>query len=573
MNFPIFGEGGGKVSNVCRIGKLTAKKPAFIYFASLILIGTATVKILSLQLAHHAINPFASPNQVFSFISQGYFLLSAAFLEYALALIILFTGNITVNYLLVGWFSALCFAYRFAVTTYGVKSCACMGVWTGSFQAVSDRASTIALIALSGITVIGIASRFRFITNIIRQKHSATGKGWITPLSRRSRNFALFSTLAFVPLCSAKSYVAIELEVTQTNFYSFRQTNGMAGHSSKTSSWISHCIVGLDYWSIESEFARGSIDKYYYDGTNVYHTMYAKKGFVAQPLDPRAEQLIQKLPFKLKPLPSVEDLPSLPRNLTVTPGGHPLDNMGANLPWFALCSGGYLRSPGRLLPLAGAEIRQFPGSFGFTDRTECFEDSLGLPKTSELLTSVKLLAAAPFHESLFRDLQGRENYNVMAQTVSVPTGLLISRYEVISSTNINDWHIPTRFKYEQFDFSTNSPRQNTLSLQGLVTSIKPSEAPNPIVTTNNVYSVVDYRFRDEKKVVDEIHYSLRNRFIPPVTDASLRKNFSARIAIAPIDPVITSKRGIYGLFIALLCIPFVISAWNYIKQRKDKKAK
>jgi len=246
------------------------------------------------------------------------------------------------------------------------------------------------------------------------------------------------------------------------------------------------------------------------------------------PPNPRWEAMKNRLPV-LRNEKRAAELAGKYTFLTVTPGGHPLANAGGNLPWLAFCSGRYLRTPGRVIPLTGADIRHVPESFGFTDKTEVFADELGLPRSVELFVSTERLRSAWSHESLLRDGRVREQPRRTATE-----GALAARYLVLQHTNFAGWNVPTLFSYEQF--KRDGSKAITVRAFGSVTDIRLVDMPASFVSATGLYSVVDYRFRDREKVVDEIHYSITNGTVEPATSPELKRLFNSQAAVAPIDP-------------------------------------
>jgi hypothetical protein len=240
----------------------------------------------------------------------------------------------------------------------------------------------------------------------------------------------------------------------------------------------------------------------------------------------------------------------------------------------AFCSGSYLRLPGRLLPLTGAEIRHVDWSFGLQDRTQRYDDDLGLPSEVDLLASADLLQRDPLHESLLR--AGRtalELRKALKLDSELPERFLCGRYQVLECTNLNGWHIPTRFTYEQYLPRPDKTPMRKLFVTGAVTSVSIVEELPSIISSGQPYSVVDYRFRAKQKLVDEIHYGISNGVIRAVNDPILQGLYKKRLDSAPLDPVIKVRFGIYGLFAVLLAAPVIAACirW-FIKRNKSKKS-
>jgi len=378
-------------------------------------------------------------------------------------------------------------------------------------------------------------------------------------------------TVSAQPLVST-NYFEVQLQVTQTNYYPSIQkgTNGIISkyRAQKTCSWTAQCVVGLNKWLIVSDFSRAKFS-YYYDGSNVCQT--------DEPLNldtPHTNNLSKLL---LKSFPKLVFYSSSnyirANHLTITPGEHPLDNFGVNLPWLAFCSGRYLCLTNRLIPLTGAEIRHLTGAFGFRDETSTFEDNLALPKDVKLFASVKLLEKAVSHESLLRGLRtSSEIRKTLKPEVNWPDNFFAGHYQVLDHTNLNGWSIPTLFSYQQFVPGTKTNKEPWLSLSvcGSITSLRAIDEPLSIVSIKERYGVVDYRFRNERKLVDEIHYAMSNSMVKPVTDPALQAQYRLVLASAPIDPVIKARFGMQGFFAFLTLGPALIIFVKWLRNNKHK---
>ena len=143
------------------------------------------------------------------------------------------------------------------------------------------------------------------------------------------------------------------------------------------------CIVGSNEWRIEDRFDLNALDTCYFDGTNVYRST---QGFRKTTDAPPKPWLTNKFYTNSAPIPdSLEGNPSV--TIIPSPGGHPLGTLGVNLLWLAFCSGDYLKQPGRSVPEPFGDIVTSPDSFAYADKTLTFEDSFGLPRSMDLLTS------------------------------------------------------------------------------------------------------------------------------------------------------------------------------------------
>jgi hypothetical protein len=171
----------------------------------------------------------------------------------------------------------------------------------------------------------------------------------------------------------------------------FRCTNRVrhVGLPAETNEWnhTVHCVVGLNVWHIEGNFARNSQIEYLFTGTNITRHVVLN--------DPHFGK----------------------REWTWT-----RDSVGAgvgeasqgNLAWLAFCSGPLLRQKDRVIPWPDPD--GYPISVASSDTTTVFKDELGLP-SHVTLSSVNRLVAC--------------------------------QYMVLESTNFLGWTFPLRFELTQ----------------------------------------------------------------------------------------------------------------------------
>lgn len=365
--------------------------------------------------------------------------------------------------------------------------------------------------------------------------------------------------LAILPIVTDVSWAHtafdVRMIITQTNFpqFSERFTNSSAAlsRSIKRASWTARCIVDGSNWQIESHFSPNAIDSYSYDGTNVLHqTKIVQR--IALP---------DAMPIRLLEQP--EGDPNIDTNdwvfLTITPGMQPLDNLGGNLPWLVFCSGPFFKYSDSAVPLPGADVRHVAGAFGFEHEVRTFPDDLGLPAACDFIASAELLEKAAVHDSLLRD--GRtaaDNKAALRPLVGFADGFVVGSYRVLNRTNLEGCSLPTLFTYEQFRTGFDERANLALYLRGEILSIETTQSSSPLLSNTQLYSVVDYRFRSKRGVVDDLHYGITNGVVPTINDPALQKLFAARVAVAPLDPVFKAHYGMYGVLAALLAGPVLI---------------
>lgn len=564
-----------------RIGRVA------VAVAALILMATATAKLVSVwKLGGPVAGSLGHPSLVVPWLSEGWVLIIAALAEYILAAVILLSKSMSVRFGTLAWFSVVCLLYRYVLHAADWEApCNCTGVWNQNHQQTADMVGVVLLCLLTAIGWFGIlgvvtahfAPRMNWQG---AQKPDGTRLPAVSKASALLRNTAGFFVLIFIS-SSGKGqsigYYEIQLQISQTNLY---YTNSYHTNTNRTEavvakertfSYTARCVFGPSKWLIETHFSPSATHTYHFDGTNIYHTTELK---------PNRSRSLEKKLGKAYPFLSQAEVTNSSDwvFLTITPGEHPLSDFGANLPWLAFCSGHYLRSENRLIPLAGAKIRHVAASFGFKDNTTSFPDALGLPRKLELLASVGLLKKSPLHQSLIRGGRTENELQIaLNPVVSFPERFLAARYEVLSHTNLNGQSIPTEFSYAQFLPGSKGVPLLTLAVLGKVSSIHPAETPTFALSTPQRHSVVDYRFRHKRKLVDSIRYSITNGVVLDEHDPRLQSLYESAASRAPIDPVIKARLGIYGLFLALAAGPVLAGGWWYMtkltKKKKQKKGK
>ncbi len=558
-----------------------------LILAAIILVATASAKVISVwRLGGPTTGSLGQPNLVVPWLSEGWMLLVAALAECLLAAVILRSRSAALRFGTLAWFSVACLLYRSVLhAADGTAACNCAGVWNGNHQATGDLVAGLLLGVLGAIGWLGllatvIASR-RARATTDAAGHSETGKRLIqrTSICRSLMCIGVCGMLIATPFIGAGQspvYYQVELQISQTNYF-MRRGDANAGQAAsvidqRIYSYATRCVFGAEKWLIETHFSRSAVHTYYFNGATVYHLIKLVPNNSPEYLKIQ-KQLDSLLPVHTKAREA--DAPEW-ESLTITRGSHPLSDFGASLPWLAFCSGPYLRSPDRLVPLPGAEIRHVAASFGFRDHTTTFPDPLGLPRELELAASANLLRKSPLHESLLRGGRTPSELKIALQPqVSYPDGFLTARYRVISHTNLNDWNVPTGFSYEQFIPRPNGEHFRTLTVLGQVTRIAPVEAPDFSLSTTQRYSVVDYRFRHKRKLVDAIHYAITNGLLLDEHTPRLQKLYETAVSRAPIDPVVRARLRIYGLFLALAGVPVIAMVWCYITKlaKQTKKGR
>ena len=196
------------------------------------------------------------------------------------------------------------------------------------------------------------------------------------------------------------------------------------------------CISGTSLWRIENTASVNGIERMFCDGTNMYEYL--------RQTGPAPDMFNGNPPLgtpRFEPYSPTNDSVSI----NIFPGTTPSQDVGIGIPWLAFCSGPYLRLPNHVIPLP---LRTgMHDTLAYADRTQCFNDDLGLPKTVDLLTS-----AERYRKSLM-DRPPWDHWRLRAQTnfhATIPDGEVKFHYEVTSTTNIGSHEFPVEFKFAGF---------------------------------------------------------------------------------------------------------------------------
>jgi hypothetical protein len=112
------------------------------------------------------------------------------------------------------------------------------------------------------------------------------------------------------------------------------------------------CLAGPQTWRIENDYSANGVNKWFLDGTNVYESIQ-----IVRPLPDDMEKKLGagQLAFPDAPWEAVRS--NLTVNIWPSADGHPLGDVGVNIPWLAFYSGP---------SLAHGFIGCTPNSAGFT---------------------------------------------------------------------------------------------------------------------------------------------------------------------------------------------------------------
>jgi len=216
----------------------------------------------------------------------------------------------------------------------------------------------------------------------------------------------------------AAQFVEISAEI-DTHRYWLDNTNSIA--RAKPKAIHVTCVVGASKWFIEEDYVFRT--EWLFDGAQVVS--------------------------RSQPLTSLDSASGLKDVVLRSSDGHPLGDLGVNLPWLAFCSGSYLKRPGRIIPLPAAILRHCPDRFAYTDVTTTFADELGLPRSLDLFNSRTRFLKS--HTDWDRELGFGDRYTEWNQETAakIQEGILVFHYAVLDSTNLLGRTFPTRFQFFQ----------------------------------------------------------------------------------------------------------------------------
>jgi hypothetical protein len=227
------------------------------------------------------------------------------------------------------------------------------------------------------------------------------------------------------------------------------------------------CIVGTNEWQLDGGFTENGREKWHYNKVNLYQSLQVTSRPTTNKFRPFAPDL---------------DLDLAKSNLTImiyaTPGGYPPSDVSVKIPWLAFCSGTFLKMNGRKIPLPVAPAGGSWDAFDYPDKTETFDDELGLPRRVDLLAS--------------RELKDR----LVARCELGPrAGFQKFHYVAIESTNFQGWNFPLRFEFAE-DIPRNMRGSGTLRTyrgSGRVKAISTSERPKTVFDPTLNKTVIDRR--------------------------------------------------------------------------------
>ena len=332
-----------------------------------------------------------------------------------------------------------------------------------------------------------------------------------------ARTCLVLFLLAFPQLVIAQ-FVEISCEIKLIS-YRTGQTNAADTANPRFISAV--CVTGSNIWRIEDDWVQGGLNKWFYDGTNVYESLQV----VSPPAEGMRQHLQKVSGFAIAPFETAKS--NLTINIWPSSDGHPLASETVNIEWLAFCSGPFLRRDGRLIPLPCEELRHTPDRYAYTDQTVVFSDACGLPRSVDLFMSRDHYLVSV--EDFYRGWGVRYLKWMRAAVTNVTEGAHTFHYAVTETTNFLGWTFPVRFEFFQKgrDFLQNEGwfKQGV----GTLRSIREVEAPKGLFDPKMQQTIVDWRFHDEPSGADANLYTWTNQFTPQTEDPVLQQKFKVRV--------------------------------------------
>jgi hypothetical protein len=327
---------------------------------------------------------------------------------------------------------------------------------------------------------------------------------------------ALF--LVTLPQWGIAQFVEISAEIKLT-MYRTGQTNAADNAKPRVISAV--CVAGPNAWRIEDDWVHGGVDKWLFDGTNVYESLQ-----VVSPPSPEMQQNLEKVRG-----PAMVPFETARSNLTIniwpSLDGHPLGDPTVNIEWLAFCSGPYLKRQGRVIPLPCELLRHTPDRYAYTDHTEVFSDSFGLPRLVDLFMSRERYLSSV--DDFYKGWGVRYLKWMRSAVTNVTEGALTFHYAVTDTTNFLGRTFPLRFEFYQKGRSFIQNGDWFKQGVGTLKSIREVAAPKNLFDSKMQQTVVDWRFSDSASGANANLYTWTNTFTPQTEDPVLQARFKVRI--------------------------------------------
>jgi len=248
-------------------------------------------------------------------------------------------------------------------------------------------------------------------------------------LSVRVQRYIRPLALSAVLLLSCEAWAAQFVEVVadiDVTSWRYHEETGLPLRNSRTFSV--RCVVGTNTWLIER-----------HSTNTAQESVWFVEGKIIRITTPTQDSAPDDSEFRT--------MRRGMRYLSVLAAadGYPAGDLFLNLPWFAFCSGPYLRRPGQAVPLPAPP--QDRAAFGFRSEVTAFEDSLGLPRRVQFFNGQKQLKCD---------------------------------YQVQQSTNVLGWNFPLSFTVTQNEPNSLGVWNKQLAVTARVKSVQP--APEPVLS-------------------------------------------------------------------------------------------
>jgi hypothetical protein len=324
--------------------------------------------------------------------------------------------------------------------------------------------------------------------------------------------------LVVLPRWASAQFVEISATIELTSYRS-GETNEEVKAKSRLISSV--CIAGTNSWRIEDDWVQGGLNRWFFDGTNVYESV--------QVVSPPSQEMQQNLERAGGPaiVPFERARSNLTINIWPSPDGHPLADETVNMEWLAFCSGPYLSRDGRLIPLACEDLRHTPDRYAYTDQTVLFSDNFGLPRSVDLFMSRERFLVSV--EDFYKGWGVRYLKWMRLAVTNVTEGTLTFHYDVTATTNFLGRTFPLRFEFFQKgrDFLQNEGWFKRG--MGTLKSIREVGPPEGLFNSRMQQTIVDRRFHDEASGADANVYTWTNQFTPQTEDPMLQDKFKVRV--------------------------------------------
>jgi hypothetical protein len=321
---------------------------------------------------------------------------------------------------------------------------------------------------------------------------------------------------------AAAQFVEISADIEITTYRS-DLPNAEATATPKTFSVL--CITGTNRWRIENDWSRGGLNKWFFDGTNIYESLQVIK----PPPEDFQEHLKSTLHFATVPFEQARS--NLTINIWNSRDGNPLGDAGVNIPWLAFCSGQYLKRDERLIALPCEILRHTPDRYAYADKTETFQDSFGLPRSIDLFLSTNLYLSSvdDFYNDWGTDRGTRYSQWMKNAVTNLEEGTLTFHFAATATTNFLGFTFPLRFEFFQKGRAFIQNGSWNWRGSGTLKSIRERTEPQGLFNPHMQQTIVDWRFRDEVAKINANTYAWTNSYTPSIDDPELQEKFQKHV--------------------------------------------